>query len=83
MVKLTSWVRPMDVALQMRPLELHIGPYREVLRTTGRFSRTPLGRPQGVILPSGKGCWICLNKPEYALKMSQYEWICLDNTEYD
>ena len=24
-----------------------------------------------------KGCWICLNKPEYALIMSQYEWICL------
>ena len=28
MVKLTSWVRPKDVPLQMRPLALHIGPYR-------------------------------------------------------
>ena len=29
------------------------------------------------------GCWIYLNKPEYALIMSQYAWICLNNTEYD
>ena len=30
-----------------------------------------------------KGCWICLNKPEYLLIMSQYEWIYLNNAEYD
>ena len=24
-----------------------------------------------------------LEMPEYALLMSQYEWICLDNAEYD
>ena len=24
-----------------------------------------------------------LNMPEYVLIMSQYEWICLNNTEYD
>ena len=29
------------------------------------------------------GCWICPSKPEYALVMSQYAWICLDNAEYD
>ena len=29
------------------------------------------------------GCWIWLNKPEYALIMSQYAWIYLNNTEYD
>ena len=29
------------------------------------------------------GCWICLNKPEYALIMSQYAQICLNNAEYD
>ena len=29
------------------------------------------------------GCWICLNKPEYALIMSQYAWIYLNNAEYD
>ena len=29
------------------------------------------------------GCWICLNKPEYALIMPQYLWICFNNTEYD
>ena len=27
MAQLTSWVRPKDVPLQMRPLVLHIGPY--------------------------------------------------------
>ena len=29
------------------------------------------------------GCWICLNRPEYALIMSQYVWICHNNAEYD
>ena len=29
------------------------------------------------------GCWICLNKPEYALIITQYAWICLNNAEYD
>ena len=29
------------------------------------------------------GCWICLNKPKYTLIMSQYGWICLNNTEND
>ena len=29
------------------------------------------------------GCWICLNKPEHALIISQYMWICLSNAEYD
>ena len=29
------------------------------------------------------GCWICLNKPDYALIISHYEWICLNNAEYD
>ena len=51
MVKFTSWVRPKDVP-QMRPLALHIGPYGDVLRTSGRFSEMSLGRPQDVILPS-------------------------------
>ena len=27
--------------------------------------------------------WICLNKPEYALIMSQYTWVSLSNAEYD
>ena len=26
---------------------------------------------------------ICLNKPEYALIMSENAWICLNNAEYD
>ena len=30
-----------------------------------------------------KGCWICLNKPEHTLIMSQFEWICFDNAKYD
>ena len=30
-----------------------------------------------------KGCWICLNKPEYALIISKYEWICFNNVECD
>lgn len=37
----------------MRPLALHIAPYGDVLRTTGRFSGTFLGRPRDVILPNG------------------------------
>ena len=28
-------------------------------------------------------CWICLEKPDCALIMSQYEWICLNSTESD
>ena len=28
------------------------------------------------------GWWIYLNKPEYALIMPQYAWICLDNAEF-
>ena len=24
------------------------------------------------------GCWICINKPGYAVIMSQYVWICLN-----
>ena len=53
MVKFTSWVRPKDVLLRMRPFALHIGPYEDVLRTSGRFSVTSPGRPRDVILPSG------------------------------
>ena len=30
-----------------------------------------------------KGCWICLNKSEYALIKSQDEWICFNNADYD
>ena len=30
-----------------------------------------------------RGCWICINKPEYALIMSHYAWLCLNNAEYD
>ena len=37
----------------MRPLTLHIGPYGDVLRTSGRFSGTTSGRSRDVILPSG------------------------------
>ena len=29
------------------------------------------------------GCWIRLNKPENALIMSKYGWICLNNAEYN
>ena len=29
-----------------------------------------------------KGWWICLNMPKYALKISQYAWVCLNNAEY-
>ena len=29
------------------------------------------------------GNWICLNRPEYAVVMSQYAWICPNNAEYD
>ena len=36
----------------MRPLSLHIGPYGDVLRTSGRLG-TFSGRPRDVILPSG------------------------------
>ena len=28
-------------------------------------------------------CWICLNKSEYTLIISQYAWICLNNGLYD
>ena len=28
------------------------------------------------------GWWIYLNKPEYALIMPQYAWICLNNAEF-
>ena len=28
-------------------------------------------------------CWICPNKPDYALAMSQHVWICLSNAQYD
>ena len=37
----------------MRPLALHIGPYGDVLRTSGRFLGTSSGRPRDVILPTG------------------------------
>ena len=29
------------------------------------------------------GCWICLNKPEYASIMSPYVWIYFNNAGYD
>ena len=29
------------------------------------------------------GYWTYLNKPEYALIITQYAWICLNNAEYD
>ena len=35
-----DWI---DVPLQIRPLVLHIGTYRDVLRTSGRFSGTSSG----------------------------------------
>ena len=34
-----------DVPLRMRPLPLHIGPYGDVLRTSGYFSELSSGRP--------------------------------------
>ena len=49
MVKLTSWVRPKDAPLWMRPLALHIGPYEDVLRTSRPFSGMSSERPRGVI----------------------------------
>ena len=52
MVKLNSLVRPKDLSLQMRPLALLIGPYGDVLRTSGLFSGTSSGRLLEVILPS-------------------------------
>ena len=42
-----------DIPLRMRPLPLHIGPYGDVLRTSGYFSELSSGRPWDVILPSG------------------------------
>ena len=54
MVKLTSSVRPKDVPLKMRPLVLYIGPYGDILRTSGRFLGKSSGRHRDVILPSGK-----------------------------
>ena len=36
-----------------------------------------------IISESYTGCWICLNKLEYALIISQYAWIYLSNTKYD
>ena len=42
-----------NVPLQMHPLVLHIGPYGDVLRASGRFLGTSSGRPWDVILPSG------------------------------
>ena len=27
-------------------------------------------------------CSVCLNKPEYAFKIPQYAWLCLNNAEY-
>ena len=53
MIKSTSWIRPKDAPLRMRPLALHIGQNGDVLRTSGRFSGTYSGRPQEEILPSG------------------------------
>ena len=53
MVKLTSCVRPKDVLVRMHRLALHIGPYGDVLRTSGRFSGTYSGRPPDVILLIG------------------------------
>ena len=28
------------------------------------------------------GWWVCLNKPEYVLKITQYVWIRVNNTKY-
>ena len=53
MVELASRVHPKGVSLQMCPLALHIGPYGDVLSTSGRFSGTSSGRPRDVILQSG------------------------------
>ena len=47
MIKLTSWVRPKDAPLRMRPLALHIGLYEDVLRTSRPFSGTSSERPRG------------------------------------
>ena len=44
LVKLASLVRPKNVPLRMRPFPLHIEPYGDVLRTSGRFSGTSSGR---------------------------------------
>ena len=52
-------------------------PYSSVLDMLGqRF--TGLWICEGYI-----GCSICWDKPEYALIMSLYAWICLDDAEYD
>ena len=44
MVKLTPWVRPKDVPLQMRPLVLHIAPYGDVRTFFRDIFKTSLGR---------------------------------------
>ena len=54
MVKLSSSVRPKDVPLRIRPLALLIGPYGDVVRTSGPFLGTSLGRPRDIISPSEK-----------------------------
>ena len=54
MVKLSSSVHPKDVPLRMHPLALHMGPYGDVLRTSGPFLGTSLGRPRDIISPSEK-----------------------------
>ena len=43
MVKFTSLVRPKNIPLEMRPLVLHIGPYGDILRTSGRLAGTSSG----------------------------------------
>ena len=42
---MTSWVRPKDVPIKMRPLALHIGPHRDVhvRKFFGDDLRTSLG----------------------------------------
>ena len=72
MVKLTSWVRPKDVPVPMHPLALHIGPWQDVLRMSGRFSRTSSGRPRNVIFPNG---YILKHQKASGCDTSSMKWV--------
>ena len=54
MGKLTSSVCPKDILLRMCPFALRIGPYEDILRTSGRFFGTSSEYPQDLILRNGK-----------------------------
>ena len=74
-----AWIQ-LNNALWQGP-EYAWSPFHRILNKPLILNMTRLRIQQG--FEGYTGWWICLNKPEYPLMMSQYARICLNNAKYD